>query len=257
MRAIALSAAAAVVALGLGSTAAAEAAPPTAATGKATSVSLQGATLNATVNPNGERTTFFFAYGTSTSYGSTTPVQEAGSGSGPIPVSAPVAGLPFGTGFHYRVVAANASGQANGEDGGFRTLDAVLSGRYAVTLRIVSGGRPFGQRKGQALHRRYRLTAECAAGSCPTLRLHRPGARGVFASRLTRGEGDRYSGVERSSGRCNNAERFRARASLLLYPTSLRGARAATIAGRLIVRVRGCARGREVATLRGSLIGHG
>lgn len=258
LRRIAVSAVGAVaVAAAAGRPGEARAAAPTAVTEAADAISVQGATLHATVDPGGEPTTVYFQYGTSAAYGSTTAVQEAGAGVGPMAVSATVSSLSFGTSYHYRVVAANPSGQASGEDRAFRTRDAVISGRYAVTLTVTAGGRLFGQRSGMTVRRRYRLTARCSAGSCGVIRLRRPGVSGVFASRLRRRQGDRYRGVERSRGFCDNGERFRAKASVLIYPTSVSRGRAATIAGRLSIRIGGCARGREVATLTGRLVGHG
>ena len=44
--------------------------PPDVTTGAATSISASGATLNGTVDANGRSTTYYFDYGTSTSYGS-------------------------------------------------------------------------------------------------------------------------------------------------------------------------------------------
>src|SRR5947209_20161743 len=45
---------------------------PAAATGQATSVTQTAATLNGTVNPNGQDTTYSFQYGTSSGYGQST-----------------------------------------------------------------------------------------------------------------------------------------------------------------------------------------
>src|SRR5690349_5733149 len=52
---------------------------PSATTGTADSVSQSSATLSGTVNPNGQATTYYFAYGTSTSYGTQTSPSSAGS----------------------------------------------------------------------------------------------------------------------------------------------------------------------------------
>ena len=55
-------------------------ATPVAVTGSATNVTPTSATLNGTVDPNGRATTWYFEYGTSTSYGSKTADRSAGSG---------------------------------------------------------------------------------------------------------------------------------------------------------------------------------
>ena len=51
---------------------------PTVVTGAASGITLSGATLNGTVNPNGTATSGFFEYGLTAAYGSTTPVQALG-----------------------------------------------------------------------------------------------------------------------------------------------------------------------------------
>ena len=52
---------------------------PVAVTGGASSITSTSATLNGTVNPNGRSTTWYFEYGTSTSYGTKTPAKSAGA----------------------------------------------------------------------------------------------------------------------------------------------------------------------------------
>ena len=56
---------------------------PVAVTGPATSVTPTSATLNGTVDPNGRETTWYFEYGTSTSYGSKTAEKNAGPARAP------------------------------------------------------------------------------------------------------------------------------------------------------------------------------
>lgn len=95
---------------------------PTATTLPASSVTLRTAQLNGTVNPGGGSTTYYFQYGTSTSYGSTTPVSNAGSGTSDVSVSAAISGLKKrATTYHARLVAQNASGTAFGQDIQFTT----------------------------------------------------------------------------------------------------------------------------------------
>lgn len=98
--------------------------PPVVSTGTATAVSQSGATLNGTVNPQGSATTYHFDYGTSTSYGSSTPSQSAGSDSSDHAESASITGLAAGTTYHFRVVAQNASGTTYGADQVFTTQQA-------------------------------------------------------------------------------------------------------------------------------------
>jgi plastocyanin len=94
---------------------------PTASTGAASAIGETGATLNGTVNPDGQATTYFFNYGTTSSYGHTTAVQPAGADSAGHIVSATIAGLLPGTVYHFELVAHNASGNAPGDDKTFTT----------------------------------------------------------------------------------------------------------------------------------------
>jgi hypothetical protein len=71
----------------------------------ASGVTSTGATLNGTINPNGTDTQVYFQYGTSTSYGSTTAVQDLGSGTSAVQFSIPISsGLQPGTTYDYRLV---------------------------------------------------------------------------------------------------------------------------------------------------------
>lgn len=94
-----------------------------ATTGAATAVTSTGATLNATVNPNGEATTYTFQWGPTTSYGNEAPLPaaSAGSGTADVPVSVDLGGLASGTVYHFRVMASSAGGVAVGADGTFTT----------------------------------------------------------------------------------------------------------------------------------------
>jgi len=92
---------------------------PMVSTGTASSVTETSATLNGTVNPNGVSTTYYFEYGTTTSYGSRTSEMNAGSGDSAVSVSADIAGLTEETTYHFRLVATNTNGTTYGSDGTF------------------------------------------------------------------------------------------------------------------------------------------
>jgi hypothetical protein len=96
-------------------------AAPTVTTKAASNVKDASASLNGSVDPNGQATSYYFDYGTSTSYGSKTPVASAGSGTSTKSVSAAVATLAGGTTFHFRLVATNAAGTSVGSDQTFTT----------------------------------------------------------------------------------------------------------------------------------------
>ena len=98
---------------------------PSVSTGGASSITQSGATVSGTVNPNGQSTTYSFQYGTTTSYGSATSSQVAGSGNTAVNVSATLTGLSPGTTYHYRITATNAAGTAYGSDLTFTTVMTV------------------------------------------------------------------------------------------------------------------------------------
>jgi hypothetical protein len=76
----------------------------------ASAITTTGATLNATLNPNGSTTSFHFEYGTDTTYGASTTSTDAGAGVGDQPVTAGLTGLTVGTTYHFRLVADNGTG---------------------------------------------------------------------------------------------------------------------------------------------------
>lgn len=94
---------------------------PTATTGATSNITDTRATLNATVNPQGEETSFSFQFGTTTDYGRQTRLASAGNGSADRAVNAEIAELTPGTTYHYRVLATNGSGTTAGADQTFRT----------------------------------------------------------------------------------------------------------------------------------------
>ena len=98
--------------------------PPGVTTGAATSVGEVSATVTGSVNPNGIQTDYHFDYGTTMSYGSSTPSQSAGSGTTPQNVSAQLTGLTPSTTYHYRIVATNVDGPTTGFDETFTTAAA-------------------------------------------------------------------------------------------------------------------------------------
>jgi hypothetical protein len=100
---------------------------PVVTTSPASSIGANGARLNGTVNPNGQSTSYHFEYGTTTSYGAKTSLQNAGAGSAARNVSTSISGLAGGTTYHYRLVAVNASGTTFGGDQSFTTVGAPLA----------------------------------------------------------------------------------------------------------------------------------
>jgi phosphodiesterase/alkaline phosphatase D-like protein len=90
---------------------------PTAATAAATSVTISGATLNGTVNPNGLAVSdAHFEYGTDSNLTtfSTTGVQTLAAGFAGQPIAASLSGLIPGTTYYFRLAATNSAGTSTG-----------------------------------------------------------------------------------------------------------------------------------------------
>ena len=115
--------------------------PPTVETEPATAVAQSSATLNATVNPQGELVSdCHFNYGTSTSYESSIPcTAPPGSGFSPVPVSANLTGLTAGTTYHFQIVATNATGTSEGADEVFTAANPPEFGRCVKLAKGVKG----------------------------------------------------------------------------------------------------------------------
>ena len=82
------------------------------------------ATLNATINPNNQDTSYHFQFGPTTAYGTTLPAPDAdiGSGYGNVVVGQQLTGLSPGTTYHFRVIATNATSLPGGTVGADRTF---------------------------------------------------------------------------------------------------------------------------------------
>lgn len=123
-------------------TATASAAAPAATTGGASNVTSGGARLAATVDPNGQATSYYFEYGTTRRYGSRTLDAAAGSGANARKVTADVGGLAANTTYHYRVVASNPSGVTSGDDRTFKTKPQPLGLQITASQNPVVFGSP-------------------------------------------------------------------------------------------------------------------
>ena len=94
--------------------------PPVVRTTLATNVTSSSATLNGSLDPHGLTTTVYFQYGTTTSYGSTTPMKSQ-SGNTYRNIASNIGGLTTGTTYHFRIVATNSAGTRMGGDRTFTT----------------------------------------------------------------------------------------------------------------------------------------
>lgn len=99
---------------------------PSVKTGAATNIKQTSAVLNGTVNPNGSATKYWFQWGLSTTYGSTTAVHSLKAGTNAVSVHLTASGLSPDVKYHYRLVAQNASGLTAGADRTFKTTGHPL-----------------------------------------------------------------------------------------------------------------------------------
>jgi hypothetical protein len=97
---------------------------PVATTESATASGETEATLNGTVNAHGGSTSYYYQYGLTQSYGSTTPVRPVGDLIHQTPESERVTGLAANALYHFRLVATNSAGTSYGADRVFTTADS-------------------------------------------------------------------------------------------------------------------------------------
>ena len=123
--------------------------PPTAATGPATQLSKNGATVTAVINPNNQATLYYFQYGPSAAYGAQTIAAVVPAGTAPVTVSTALQGLEARTIFHYRVIALHDNSLPQpGADATFMTLP-----RHRPVPQIHARTRPL-----RARHKPFVLT---------------------------------------------------------------------------------------------------
>jgi Ca2+-binding RTX toxin-like protein len=111
---------------------------PTVSTLGASSVKSTTATLSGTVNPEGAATTYQFAYGTTTSYGSKVPTtpKSVGAGTSAVLVSQALSSLQPNTLYHYRIEATSENGTAVSRDATFETEAAPVSGSQLNAMKV-------------------------------------------------------------------------------------------------------------------------
>jgi lysophospholipase L1-like esterase len=114
--------------------------PPTVTTGAATSVTINGATLEGTVNPNGLATTSWLEWGTTPSLSTwtTTGNQDMGPGLAGVPINAQLSSLSARTTYYFRVAATNSTGTSKGNIVSFSTAAESPTAITAPATSITS-----------------------------------------------------------------------------------------------------------------------
>jgi hypothetical protein len=188
--------------------------PPGATTAAATGIGTTTATLNGTVDPNSRDTTFYFEYGTSTSYGTKTAVKSAGSSASPQNESVGISRLAVGKTYHFRIVATSGAGPTTGADGTFTTSSAPVAVTADATAIAVTTATLRGQvtPNGLATTWWFEYGTSTAYGSKTASRSAGSGtsARAVSdgITRLTAGRSYHFRLVaQNSSGRVYGADR--------------------------------------------------
>jgi hypothetical protein len=120
-------------------TAPAPSVPPAATTGAASGVTMSGAGLTGTVNPNGSATSYTFEYGTTLTFGTITPIASAGSSSANTPVTATLSSLTPNTTYYYRLVATNDAGTTVGSVVSFTTTGAAAAPAVSTQAPVSVG----------------------------------------------------------------------------------------------------------------------
>jgi hypothetical protein len=128
--------------------------PTTPTTGAASGVSASGATLTGSVDPQGAALAVGFQFGTSTTYGQTTPLTHVGVTNGATPFSAAISGFKVGTVVHYRAIAVTDFGTFVGAD---------------RTVKTAAGGLTFGKVKVKGT--KATVAASCAAATTCKVKL--------------------------------------------------------------------------------------
>ncbi|MBJ7327391.1 MAG: Ig-like domain-containing protein, partial [Chthoniobacterales bacterium] len=108
---------------------------PAVTTLAATNVAVTTAVLPGTVNPNGSDTSFFFEYGTNTSFAASTASQAAGSGTAVVALTATLSNLSAGQTYYYRAAGSNSFGLSYGST---LSVSAGLPPPSAATLAPTS-----------------------------------------------------------------------------------------------------------------------
>ncbi len=116
---------------------------PFVQTGAAAGIGSTVATLDGTIDPHGTEVEYYFEYGPTSAYGSSTAPTSAGSGDVDVQASQMIAELSPGVTYHYRLVAADDSTKQYGGEMTFTTITPAPPGEiFSPTLPVTPLGPP-------------------------------------------------------------------------------------------------------------------
>ncbi len=127
---------ASLIVLGAVAAVAVAASSPSAATGAASSIKDTSAVLNGQVTPNGSATQYWFEWGPTAAYSTSSAHRKAGNGTALVKVHLTASNLLPGTTYHFRLFAQNGAGTSEGADHTFRTAGHPLA---AVVTGLATG----------------------------------------------------------------------------------------------------------------------
>jgi hypothetical protein len=181
--------------------------PPVATTGTATAVSQTSETLSGTVDPDGVDTAYYFEWGTTSAFGSTSPVTDAGDGTSPAPVTVTITGLRPDTTYGFSLVAENGFGTSVATTATFATTEsscvaqrqviaadeqALTQDKDALAADEVNGSSSLAQAETQVRQDRAAVADAETALSTDEARATNPGSQFTalpsLGQRITRGE---------------------------------------------------------------------
>ncbi|MFH1230688.1 MAG: hypothetical protein V1709_04240, partial [Planctomycetota bacterium] len=114
---------------------------PSVTTQDAIDITIDSATLNGTVNPNGLNINFcYFRYGLTAGYGKMASANPyPGNGTSPVPVTATLTGLLSETTYHFKLAAASSAGTSYGLDNSFNTATTISLPAQVTSPNPASG----------------------------------------------------------------------------------------------------------------------
>ena len=119
--------------------------PPAVTTGDPTSITLNGAMLHGSVNPNGAATVAWFEYGRDPNLATFTATdnQNLGSGRNPVAMDNTLSGLNTGVTYYYRLVASSVEGEVEGAIKSFSTAIPPPAATTGSASNITTSGATF------------------------------------------------------------------------------------------------------------------